>query len=374
MLHKIVRHELVRDGSTFRAVDADFLTCTTHDVRLTDVLEDADGSVLFIDMGAWFTYGFPGNPLPKPEALGAIYRIRRIGAERSRRPTRPGAGHRETVSRGGDRPARSTPGRWCATGRSSAWQGSGCLAVPGAREPCSKTPAAHAAFGPPRRGLGALPDRRPAARAAVRLALADPDASVRTGGGSCRWPLARRRGVGRARQARRVRHACRCAARPPRRSGGSAGARRCPALLAALRAGGDRFLEHALIYALIRINDRASTLAALDDPDPRVRRAGLIALDQMKDGGLTEAQVAPLLASSDPDLQRAALEVVSRRPAWSSLVRDLLTSWLSSPALSPAQERLLADALPAIGGEPGVSEVVAEALAAPGLPSRPGCS
>ena len=81
MLHKIVRHELVRDGSTFRAEDTDFLTCTTHDVRLTDVLEDADGSVIFVDMGAWFTYGFLGNPLPRPAALGAIYRIRRSGAE-----------------------------------------------------------------------------------------------------------------------------------------------------------------------------------------------------------------------------------------------------------------------------------------------------
>src|SRR5262249_6242782 len=80
ILRAIVRHDLVREGSTFRAEDADFLTCTTHDVRLTDVLEDADGSLLFVDMGAWFTYGFPGNPLPKPEALGAIYRIRRVGA------------------------------------------------------------------------------------------------------------------------------------------------------------------------------------------------------------------------------------------------------------------------------------------------------
>src|SRR5262249_60984817 len=44
--------------------------------------EDADGSLLFVDMGGWFTYGFPGNPLPKPEKLGAIYRIRRPRAPR----------------------------------------------------------------------------------------------------------------------------------------------------------------------------------------------------------------------------------------------------------------------------------------------------
>ena len=48
-------------------------------MRLTDVLEDADGSLLVVDMGAWFTYGFLGNPMPRPESLGGIYRIRAHG-------------------------------------------------------------------------------------------------------------------------------------------------------------------------------------------------------------------------------------------------------------------------------------------------------
>src|SRR6185369_6098752 len=39
-------------------------------------------------------------------------------------------------------------------------------------------------------------------------------------------------------------------------------------LLEALRAGGDRFLEHALVYALIRIADRDDLVAALQDPTP----------------------------------------------------------------------------------------------------------
>ena len=134
-------------------------------------------------------------------------------------------------------------------------------------------------------------------------------------------------------------------------------------MLASLRAGGDRFLEHALIYALIQINDSASTSGALGDSHPRVRRAGLIALDQMKDGGLTENQISPVLASNDVELERVALDVVSRRPAWSSLLKGLLRSWLSNPALSDARQRLLAETLPAVSGEPGVSELVAEALA-----------
>src|SRR5207245_5091501 len=78
LLHKIVQYPLIRKGSTFQAEERDFLTSDNHDVHITDVLEDADGSLLFVDMGGWFTYGFLGSPLPKPEILGAIYRIRRV--------------------------------------------------------------------------------------------------------------------------------------------------------------------------------------------------------------------------------------------------------------------------------------------------------
>jgi HEAT repeat protein len=56
-----------------------------------------------------------------------------------------------------------------------------------------------------------------------------------------------------------------------------------PALLDALRSGPDRFLEHAVIYALIRIADRESTLKGLQDPDPAVRRAAKLSLDAMGD-------------------------------------------------------------------------------------------
>src|SRR5206468_660044 len=101
-----------------------------------------------------------------------------------------------------------------------------------------------------------------------------------------------------------------------------------------IRKGGDRFLEHAVIYALIRINDARATRIALTDPSPRVRQAGLVALDQMKDGGLTRQQVVPLLDTDDGDLQQAALDVMSRRPGWSGEAVGLLHGWLSSDTLT----------------------------------------
>src|SRR6202007_2363608 len=79
-VHRIEQHTLVRDGSTFRSIEQDFLTSTDHDVHFTDVLEDADGSLLIVDMGAWFNYGCPTSKIARPEVLGAIYRVRRKDA------------------------------------------------------------------------------------------------------------------------------------------------------------------------------------------------------------------------------------------------------------------------------------------------------
>src|SRR5262249_23004524 len=52
--HKVQRHILQRDGATFQAKNEDFLTATSPDFHPTDVLEDADGSLLVLDTGGWF--------------------------------------------------------------------------------------------------------------------------------------------------------------------------------------------------------------------------------------------------------------------------------------------------------------------------------
>ena len=64
-------------GSTFRSYDEDFLTSTSEDFHPTDVLEDADGSLLVIDTGGWFVNGCPTSKIGKPQMVGAIYRVRK---------------------------------------------------------------------------------------------------------------------------------------------------------------------------------------------------------------------------------------------------------------------------------------------------------
>ena len=89
-----------------------------------------------------------------------------------------------------------------------------------------------------------------------------------------------------------------------------------PALLITLRGNADRFLEHALIYAMIRIDDRFATLEGLKNADPIVQRGALIALDQMYEGGLTPDVVSPFLSSADPALQSTAARIISKRLDW----------------------------------------------------------
>ena len=43
------------------------------------MIEDADGSLLVIDTGAWYKLCCPTSQLAKPRVLGAIYRVRRKG-------------------------------------------------------------------------------------------------------------------------------------------------------------------------------------------------------------------------------------------------------------------------------------------------------
>ena len=78
--HRVLRHVLSREGATFKTVDQEFLTSDDPNFHPTDVLEDADGSLLVLDTGGWFLKGCPLSRVARPEYRGGIYRIRRRDA------------------------------------------------------------------------------------------------------------------------------------------------------------------------------------------------------------------------------------------------------------------------------------------------------
>jgi len=80
-LNRVQRHVLAPDGATFRSEDSDFLVSTNADFHPTDVIEDADGSLLVLDTGGWYKLCCPTSQFWRPNVLGAIYRVKKTGAK-----------------------------------------------------------------------------------------------------------------------------------------------------------------------------------------------------------------------------------------------------------------------------------------------------
>src|SRR5262249_61421831 len=77
---KVQRPPVEGDGGSFRVRNEDFLISEDPDFYPTDVLQDADGSLLVVNTGGWFRIGCPTSQVAKPEIKGALYRVRRAGA------------------------------------------------------------------------------------------------------------------------------------------------------------------------------------------------------------------------------------------------------------------------------------------------------
>ncbi|HEY2156747.1 MAG TPA: PVC-type heme-binding CxxCH protein [Isosphaeraceae bacterium] len=357
-MHKVQRHILERDGATYRSRDEDFLVSDVTDFHPTDVLEDADGSLLVVDTGGWFRH-CPTSQIARRNVKGAIYRIRRSEARRVDDPR--GLALEWSACDPDELIRRLDNDRFAVRERAVSQLASGGPAiVPVLRnEVLRGDSSARARIG----ALWALYRiDGPAARAAVRAALDDADPGVRlvaaTVAGRQRDP----EGVGRLvgmleRDTPAIRREAATALGRIGRTEAVA------ALLEGLRAGGDRFLEHASIFALISIDDRRATAPGLTDPSPNVRRAALIALDQMDGGRLTPADVTPLLDPEAPALQQAALRVIGAHPAWAHDLVGLFRAWLCRGDLADEQREALRNALPAFSHDTAIRELVASAMA-----------
>ncbi|HEY5313028.1 MAG TPA: HEAT repeat domain-containing protein, partial [Pirellulales bacterium] len=358
--HTLVRTQLTRDGATFRSADQDFLTSTDMDFHPTDVLEDADGSLLVIDTGGWFRIGCPTSRIAKPEILGGIYRIRRHGATPMSDPRgRKLEWARATDAKLAERLADARPAVRDHAMSELASHGAGAV------EPLKQY--WHHSDDPGARTRAVWTLARidtPPARAVIREALADRDAGVRQAAACA---------VGTLKDSEAFDILCELVegdAPPIRREAATALGRldvkaAVPVLLSSLAKVPDRFLEHALIYALIQLDDSRATAAGLAAKGTQVRRAALIALDQMTDGNLRQEQVLPLLSTDDLALQRAALDVIQRHNGWDAETIEVVRRWANDPQLSHEQMGVLRTALVAFGREPRAQALVEDLLRRP---------
>ena len=364
-LHKVTRHVLEPTGATFRTRDIDFLVSDNPDFHPTDVLEDADGSLLVLDTGGWYKICCPTSQLAKPDVLGTIYRIRRTDGPAEDDPR--GEALDWDAPPISDLAGRLDDLRPAVRDRALARLAShGSDAVPALKTVLEKAPTVEAR----RNGVWALTrieDGR--AREAVRNALADPDTTVRQAATHSAG-LWRDRGAlpGLLRVLERGPDALRrSAAEAIGRIGeGSA----VPALLAASGRRSDRVLEHSLIYALIELADPGATAHGLESGEPRVQRAALIALDQMEGEALKAGQVTPFLTSSDSALRQAALRVVGHHPRWAGNLAGFLKERLRNPRLDVHDLGEMEGLLARLAGSKAVQSILSEAARDPSVTGR----
>ncbi|MBK8001269.1 MAG: c-type cytochrome [Verrucomicrobia bacterium] len=79
-LRKVTRHQLRISGASYASTDSDFVVSDNMDFHPTDVLEDADGSLLIVDTGGWYKLCCPSSQIAKGDVLGGIYRVRKTNA------------------------------------------------------------------------------------------------------------------------------------------------------------------------------------------------------------------------------------------------------------------------------------------------------
>ncbi len=358
-MHKVTRHVLKPRGATFETEDSDFLVSDSSDFHPTDVMEDADGSLLVVDTGAWYKLCCPTSQLSKPDLPGAIYRVRRRGVTAVRDP-RGGELEWETAT-ALELTTRLADERPFVRRRSVAVLAKkGETAVPALAEVLASSVSARAR----RNAMWAL-TRIPgaAARGAARGALADSDKSVRH---------AAVHGVGIWRDAEAVealledlKRADDALRRVIAEALGRIGdPKAVPTLLAAAGNAEDVVSAHSLTYALIEIGDSRATRAGLKSGSPGTRRAALLALDQMEHRSLDPATVIPLLSSSEPAVAAAAEWIAGRHPEWGGALSGFFRRRLTS--FRTGEETALEQQLGQFMGDPAIQRLAGNVVGGSG--------
>ncbi len=337
-LRGVSRHTLSPEAASFATRNEPFLTADSADFHPTDVIEDADGSLVIVDTGGWYKLCCPTSQFEKPTVLGGIYRIRRANPA--------------NVTDATDHRGRRID--WATLDAENLAQ---LLADP---RPAVVKQATErlARLGPaaidPIASLlsSANRDARQAAlwtlarfdddasRAAARRGLVDPDPTVRHVAAHVAAIFRDEDAVAMLSEmvTRDTAEVARAAAEALGRIGGE---QAVAALLAACPRAGDRCLEHSVIYGLIEAGRPTQVLAAINAESPRVRRATLVALDQMPlrhphltapDPERLRQEIQAACRDDDAALRDAGFWLLSEHPEWADGLADGIVEILTRVA------------------------------------------
>ena len=363
-LHRVTRHELTKKGGSYESKDSEFVVSSNLDFHPTDILEDADGSLLIVDTGGWYKLCCPSSQLWKPDIRGGIYRVRKKDAPKVDDPRGLKLAWKEADSR--DLANRLRDRRPAVQKRAlHELSGRGQDAINGLE---AEIPEHSSQY------LWALARiDHPVARARTREAIKYHPSKVIPAALQSVSLWRDKLALPRLLELLPERKDCTLVAEALGRIGDSSAV---PPLLAELAEPRERAMEHALIYALIEIGDAAATREGLASNSVHSRRAALIALDQMDRGGLTPADVVPLLDAEDEQLRETALWVVGHHADWGEALVGYLAKRLKIGPTVEVEREKLATLLARFAKHPIVQELLAKSLADGQLPtdSRRACA
>ncbi|HNR07686.1 MAG TPA: HEAT repeat domain-containing protein [Saprospiraceae bacterium] len=363
--HRVLRHQLIREGASFRTEDEVFFSSENEDFHPTDVLEDGDGSLLVVETGGWFIKGCPLSQVSKPELKGSIYRVRKKDAAKMEDPF---GNHIEWA--GLD---VATIARYIEDARPFVADRAVNQLVDRSQESVASlaalltnSPDAHART---RIVYALYRIHSSESIAALREGLKDKDLQVRVAAAKA-LGLAKDQGsVDQLIQA--IQTDLPAVRRQAATAIGQIGEPRAiPALLQSADGVKDRFVEHAIIYSLLSMNRPDLVKAGLTHPSDEVKRAALIALDQMQNQSLKLEQVTPFLASADSMLESAARWVISHHPEWAPDFIVYLQKQLNKPEWSEADKTQLKDILVSFCGDGTMQRFMADQMAAPQIEKK----
>lgn len=355
---RIMRHIITPDGATFKTEDEPFMTATHPDIHPTDVLEDADGSLLVVNTGGWFIAGCPLSVVAKKDVKAGIYRIRKTGVKQVDDPW--GKKLEITKMTASELVHYVQDARWAV--RSQAIEQLVLMGEPAIEE--IKNGLLTADKDETRAAAVFLLSRihTPVAMDIVREALNDKSLMVRTAS-------ARVLGLAKDKQALpKLMEMVQSDEAPVRRQAATALAqigdnRAVDALIRASANPNDRFVEHAIIYAMIVLKTPEPLKQALHETNSNIQKAVLIALDQMDGAPLTKDQLVQVLNGDDDQLQQTAVWVVLHHPEWADVVADYVRKSLQRKDLKEDRLAAVKNLMIKFSGASGIQNFVAERLA-----------
>jgi putative membrane-bound dehydrogenase-like protein len=381
-LRKISRHVLTPSGATFTSEDHDFVVSDNSDFHPTDVLEDADGSLLVINTGGWYKLCCPSSQLVRDDVLGGIYRVKKIGSHRQSDPRAKNIAWKTSSPQNlalmlGD----SRPFYRRRAIEELAQRGSGALKAiePILADQNSNPAAALSAVWATSRIEG------DEARRVSRLALHHSDENVRQAAlhVASAWRDHQSLPQLTALLESPSRHNRRAAAEAIGRIGDSVAT--APLLAALADPANDRALDHSLTYALIDIGENDALRKALGSENSQVRRAALVALDQAG-AQLDPDAVIAALDDADSSIRDSARWIAGRHADWETALvaylrprlqsadggeREQTIELLAKLSKSRALQELLASALHESKTSPEGAKMALAAMAAANLKDLP---